>query len=76
MKDLEINRIAGTEKYEFLTDKQKIIENFKFNDNFHKIQRNLPGGSPGIPKGVYRFKNQDDADKQVNYYIMKAASKR
>lgn len=76
MKDLEIKRIAGKEKYETLTDQEKIIENFKFNDSFHKMQRNLPGGFPGIPKGVYRFKNQEDADKQVNYYIMKVASQR
>lgn len=76
MKDFEITRIAGKEKYETLTDQQKIIENFKFNDSFHRIQKSLPGGSAGIPKGVYRFKDQEDADKQVNYYIMKVAVQR
>lgn len=76
MKDLEIKRIAGVEHYENMTEQQKIMENFKFNDQFHELQRSLPGGSPGIPKGVYRFKNQEDADKQVNYYIMKVAAQR
>ena len=42
MKDFEITRIAGNKKYETLTDQQKIIENFKFNDSFHRIQRSLP----------------------------------
>jgi hypothetical protein len=76
MKDPEIKRIAGIEKYEKLTEEEKILANFKFNDDFHQIQSLLPGGCPGIPKGVYRFKNQEDADKQVNFYIMKTALKR
>lgn len=76
MKDPEIKRVVGTEKYERLTPEQKAIENFKFNDAFHRLQSKLPGGNPGIPKGVYRFKNQEDADKQVNYYIMKVAANR
>ena len=76
MKDPEIKRIAGVEKYENLTPEQKAVENFKFNDAFHRLQASLPGGAPGIPKGVYRFKNQEDADKQVNFYIMKVAAKR
>ena len=76
MKDPEIKRVVGVEKYENLTPEEQIIENLKFNDSFHRLQAKLPGGNPGIPKGVYRFKNQEDADKQVNYYIMKTAMKR
>ncbi len=76
MQDLEIKRIVGVEKYETLTEEERILANFKFNDDFHKMQQKLPGGCPGIPKGVYRFKNQEDADKQVEYFIMKTAMKR
>ena len=59
-----------------LTEEDKIIANLKFNDDFHKMQSKLPGGCPGIPKGVYRFKNQQEADDQVNYYTKKNALKR
>lgn len=76
MKDPEIKRIVGKEKYEELTEQEKIIANFKFNDSFHEMQAKLPGGCPGIPKGVYRFKCQEVAGKQVDYYIMKTAMKR
>lgn len=76
MKDPEIKRVVGIEKYEKLTEEEKIKANLKFNDDIHALQRKLPGGAPGIPKGVYRFKTQEEADAQVNYYIMKAAMKR
>ncbi len=76
MRDPEIKRVVGKEKHENMTEQEIIMENFKFNDDFQRMQAQLPGGFPGIPKGVYRFKNQEDADKQVNYYIMKAAMKR
>ena len=73
MKDPEIKRIVGIEAEESLSENEKIMAIFRFNDEIHQLQDKLPGGTPGIPKGVYRFKNQEDADKQVNHYIMKVA---
>ena len=40
------------------------------------MQSMLSRGALGIPKGVYRFKTQEEADAQVNVYIMKTALKR
>lgn len=76
MKDPEIKRVVGIEKYELMTEQEKIEANFKFNDEFQKMQSSLPGGFPGIKKGVYRFKNQEEADKQVQEAIMRVALKR
>lgn len=76
MIDSEIKRTVGCDKQTNMTEEEIILDNLKFNDAFHKMQESLPGGCPGIPKGVYRFKSQEDADKQVNYYIMKAAMQR
>lgn len=76
MKDPEIKRVVGVEKYELLSEQDKIEANFKFNDSFQRMQASLPGGFPGIVKGVYRFKNQEDADKQVHEAIMRVAAKR
>ena len=76
MNDPEIKRVVGKEKFDSLSETERLREIFRFNDNMQKMQAKLPGGNPGIPKGVYRFKNQEDADAQVNFYIMRAALKR
>lgn len=74
--DPEIKRVVGVEGWNTLTEDQKIAECMRFNDDFHKMQERLPGGGPGIPFGVYRFKTQDEADAQVNFYILKVAKQR
>jgi hypothetical protein len=76
MPDPEIKKVAGKEIWHEMTEEERIRACFKFNDDFQKMQALLPGGAPGIPFGVYRFKTQEEADAQVNYYIMKVAAKR
>lgn len=74
--DPEIKRVVGVEKWKTLTEDERVAECVRFNEDFQKMQSRLPGGNPGVPFGVYRFKTQQSADDQVNFYIMKVARQR
>lgn len=73
MKDPEIKRVVGVEKFDTLSIEEKRKACIQFNEDMIEFQEKLLGGPAGIPKGVYRFKNQEDADKQVEFYMVKKA---
>lgn len=63
--DSEILRVAGDdERFERLSQSDRIRECFKFNDAMIAFQAKLPGGAPGLKKGVYRFATEEEYDRQ------------
>lgn len=76
MKDEEIKRVVGKETYEQLSLDEQVAHNISFNEDIQKLQKMLPGGFPGIPIGVYRFKSFEEADAQIEEAVMRVALKR
>ncbi len=76
MHDPEITRIVGKESYDSLSFQEKVKYNIRFNESIQELQRRLPGGFPGIPMGVYRFKTPEEADAQIEQAILRVAAQR
>lgn len=65
-------RIVGHRKQRpisFAANGELLVEGARFNDEIHR----LPGGSVTcIPKGVYRFKTHEEANRQQDACIVAA----
>lgn len=65
-------RVVGRRKERAITysaESALLLEGARFNDEIHR----LPGGNlTCIPKGVYRFRTHEDANRQQHEWIVES----